>query len=83
MSTHPQVPAVVKRLREEMVKKSTKRQYTEAFATNATQDEGNHNHQINANVAQTSAIEDCAKDSIVPSNVSSKQSNEEVRPPLV
>ena len=32
---------------------------------------------------QTSAIEDCAKDSTVPSNVSSKQSNEEVRPPLV
>ena len=34
MCTHPQVPAVAKRLREEMVKKSTKRQYAEAFAAN-------------------------------------------------
>ena len=66
-----------------MEKKNTKRQYAKAFAANATQDEDNDSHQINANVTQTSATKDCAKDSTVPSSVSSKQSNEEVRPPLV
>ena len=83
MCTHPQAPTVAKRLREEIAKKSKKRQYAKAFAANAVQDEDNNSYQINANVTRTSAIEDYAKDSTVPSSVSSKQSNEEVRPPLV
>ena len=57
MCTHPQAPTLAKHLREEMAKKSTKRQYAEAFAAIAAQDEDNKNHQINANVTQTSATE--------------------------
>ena len=84
LCTHPQAPAVAKCLREEMMKKRTKRQYAEEFAASAAQDEDNNSHQINANVTQTSATKDHAnKDSTMPNSVSSKQSNEEVRPPLV
>ena len=74
MCTHPQALAIAKRLlKEEMVKKSMKRQYTKAIIANATHDEDNLNHQINANVMQNSSTKDCAKDSTMPNNVSSKQ----------